>query len=177
MPTSVRSASARSAFVRRGFTLTELLIVIVILLALGGIVLVGYLNVSDQADVDLQRVQFDQIDAAMKRFRLNLKRWPSQEEGIEVLWNQQSIEDENDQAKWRGPYLEQPIKVDNWGTELVYVYPSEDLGEGFYDLISFGPDREQGSEDDITNHDRIRDEGGEIADEFDDFNPVDAGQR
>ena len=140
----------RVSAVRRGFSLMELLIVIIILLALGGIVLVGYLNVADQADVDLQRVQFDQVDQAMKRFKLDLKRWPTEEEGLPVLWSSEALEDEEDLGRWRGPYLESPIREDNWGTELVYRYPSEELGEGFYDIISFGPDREEGTEDDIT---------------------------
>jgi general secretion pathway protein G len=153
----------------------ELLIVIIILLALGGIVLVGYINVRDQADVDLQRVQFDQVDSAMKRFRLDMKRFPSEEEGIEVLWNSASLEDEDDQSLWRGPYLETPIREDNWGNELIYAYPSEDLGEGFYDLVSIGPDREEGTEDDISILDRLRDEDGEFGDEFDDFNPAEVG--
>jgi general secretion pathway protein G len=165
------TVARRVTIARRGFSLMELLIVIIILLALGGIVLVGYLNVADQADVDLQRVQFDQIDQAMKRFKLDLKRWPSEEEGLTVLWSRDALEEEDDQTRWRGPYLETPIRADNWGSELVYRYPSEEMGEGFYDIVSFGPDREEGTEDDITNHDRLRDEEGEIGDEFDDFDP------
>ena len=157
---------ARRPAAPRGFTLIEVLIVIMILLALGGIVLVGYLRVADQADVDLQTVQFDQIDAAMKRFRIDMKRYPTEEEGLEALWKQDSIEDEDEQKRWRGPYLDQAVTEDTWGSELVYRYPSEER-EGFYDLVSFGPDREEGSEDDITNHDRVRGEDGEIGDEFD----------
>jgi general secretion pathway protein G len=118
-------------------------------------------------------VQFDQVDAAMKRFRLDIKRWPTEEEGIAVLWNREALEDEDEQSRWRGPYLEQPVTEDKWGSALVYRNPSEDLGEGFYDLVSFGPDREEGTEDDITNHDRLRDEDGEIGDSFDDFTPPD----
>ena len=151
----------------------ELMIVIMILLALGGIVLVGYVNISERADVDLQIVQFDQIDGALKRFRLNMKRWPSEEEGLEVLWNRDSLEDEEEQGKWQGPYLERPVVQDTWGSDLVYRYPSEELGEGYYDLVSFGPDREEGTEDDITNHDRLRGEDGEIGEEFTEFTPAD----
>lgn len=173
----IRSTGARRARAARGFTLMELLIVIIILLALGGVVLVGYLNVADQADVDLQSVQFDQLDSAMKRFRLDLKRYPSEEEGLPALWDKDTLEEERDMTRWRGPYLETPVRLDNWGNELVYRYPSEELGEGFYDIVSLGPDGEEGTDDDITNHDRMRDETGEIGDEFDDFNPggVDGG--
>jgi general secretion pathway protein G len=153
----------------------ELLIVIMILLALGGIVAVGYLNISKNADKDLQLVQFDQVDSAMARFRMDLRRWPSEEEGLEVLWLKDSLEDEDEMSKWRGPYLENPIIEDTWGGEIIYRNPSEDRGDGFYDIVSSGPDREEGTEDDITNHDRLRDADGEIAEEFDDFNPADTG--
>ena len=160
---------------RRGFSLMELLIVIMILLALGGIVLVGYMNISDRADQDLQLVQFDQVDAAIKRFRLDLRRWPTEDEGLEVLWLKDSLEDEDDFVKWRGPYLEKPITEDTWGSEIVFRNPSEERGEGYYDIVSSGPDREEGTDDDITNHDRLRDETGEIGEEFDDFEPADVG--
>ena len=69
---------------RRAFTLFELLIVISILLALGAIVTVSFLSVGDQAEADIQRAQFDQIDSAMERFRIDMKRYPSEDEGIAV---------------------------------------------------------------------------------------------
>lgn len=156
---------------RRGFTLIELLIVIAILLAIGGLVAVTLLNVRDQSDIDLQRVQFDQIGEAMKRFNLDLRRYPNEEEGLAALWDQEVLEDEQAMNNWRGPYLDSPINEDMWGTELEYRFPSEERGEGHYDVVSAGPDREFGTEDDITNHDRLRDEGGELDDGLDDFGP------
>lgn len=156
---------------RRGFSLIELLVVIIILLTLGGIVLVGYLNVADQSEVDLQQVQFDQLDSAMKRFRLNMKRYPTEDEGLSALWDASVLEDEQDEDRWRGPYLEEPVTSDNWDNEIIYRNPSDELGDGFYDLISVGPDGEEETDDDITNHDRRRDGDGEIAESFDDFEP------
>lgn len=153
---------------RSGFTLLELLIVIAIVLAIGGIVAVTYINVRDQSDIDLQRVQFDQIDAAMKRFRVDMRRYPTEEEGLAALWDQNVIEDEAELSNWRGPYLDQPITEDTWGSELEYLNPSVEMGEGYYDLNSPGPDREPGTEDDITNHDRRRGEDGEV-EGFDDM--------
>ena len=149
---------------RRAFTLIELLIVIAILLALGSIVAVNYISYGEQADVDVQRAQFDQIDTAMKNFRMDFKRWPSEDEGIEVLWSKDAIEHEDEAAKWRG-YLEQPVRVDRWGRELVYTYPGELIGESYYDLVSLGPDGEEGTEDDITNHDRRKTADGEFESE------------
>ena len=153
---------------RRAFTLIELLIVIAILLAIGGLVVVNLIPRGEQAKVDLQRVQFDQLDNAMKQFRLDMNRYPTEDEGLEVLWRPDNLEDEADQQRWRGPYLEMktPQLQDIWGGEITYRNPSEELGEGFYDIVSFGPDGEEGSADDITNHDRLRNEEGEISEDL-----------
>ncbi len=152
---------------RAAFTLIELLIVIAILLAIGGLVVVNLIPRGEQAKSDLQRVQFDQIASAFQQFRLDLDRWPSEEEGIVVLWDREQMEDENEYERWRGPYLTEPVTEDRWGNELVYHFPGEIRGESYYDLYSVGPDGEEGSDDDITNHDRLRDADGEIAEDAD----------
>ncbi len=157
---------------RRAFTLIELLIVIAILLAMGGLVVMNLIPRGEQAKANLQLVQFDLIDGAMKQFRLDLNRWPTEEEGLAVLWIREQLEDEEDYERWRGPYLENAIVDDTWGNELIYRYPGEIRGESFYDLISIGPDKEEDTDDDITNHDRLRDAEGEIAEEFEDFTPA-----
>lgn len=159
---------------RRAFTLIELLIVIAILLAMGGLVVVNLISRGEQAKANLQLVQFDLIDGALKQFRLDLNRWPTDEEGLAVLWNREQLEDEEDYERWQGPYLENAIVDDSWGNELIYRYPGEIRGESFYDLISIGPDKEEDTDDDITNHDRLRDAEGEIAEEFEDFTPAGA---
>ena len=158
--------------IRSGFTLIELLIVIAILLAIGGLVVVNIIPRGEQAKTDLQRIQLDQIGSAFQQFRLDLDRWPSEDEGVEVLWNREQMDDENEYERWRGPYLTDPVTEDRWGNELVYHFPGEIRGESYYDLISVGPDGEEGSEDDITNHDRLRDADGEIAEDAD-FGAVD----
>ncbi|MCH2142529.1 MAG: type II secretion system major pseudopilin GspG [Phycisphaerales bacterium] len=147
---------------RTGFTLIELLIVIGILLALGAIVTVNFISIGDIAEQDVQRAQFDQVDSAMKRFRLDLKRYPSEDEGIEVLWNRDALENEDEGTRWKGPYLEEPVVSDRWGRSLTYTYPGELVGESYYDLVSMGPDGEEGTADDITNHDRRKTVDGEF---------------
>ena len=62
---------------------------------------------------------------------------------------------------------------DRWGSDWIYRYPGEIRGESFYDIISIGPDKEEDTDDDITNHDRMRDADGEIGEEFDDFTTPD----
>ena len=163
---------------RRGFTLIELLIVIAILLAIGGLVVVNLLPAKDQADIDLTRVQIDQFNGALSRFKLDMGRFPTDEEGLPALWSSDVLEDEEEMVNWKGPYLESPSPRDRWNSEWVYHNPSEERGEGFYDIISLGPDREEGTEDDITNHDRFRDAEGEIGEDFSEFTPsggTDAG--
>jgi general secretion pathway protein G len=147
---------------RRGLSLIEVLIVIAILLAIGGLVVVNLLPAKEGADINLQRVEFDTIGRAMSQFRLDVGRWPSEDEGLTVLWSRAGIEDEAEQSRWRGPYLENPIRNDKWGRPIQYRYPGEIRGEAYYDLISFGPDGQEGTEDDITNHDRLRGADGEV---------------
>ncbi len=145
-----------------GFTLFELLIVISIILALGAIVSVSFMTAGDQADVDIQRAQFDQIDSAMKRFRMDMKRYPSDDEGIAVLWNKELLEDDEDATAWKGPYMEDAVSTDRWNNELLYRFPSELVEETKYDLVSIGPDGEEGTDDDVTNHDRRKNADGEF---------------
>lgn len=142
--------SAHAAIARRGLTLIEVLIVIAILLAIGGLVVVNLIPRKEQADIDLQKVQFQNLDAALKNFKLDMKRYPSDEEGLAALNSKEAIANEDEAVNWRGPYLEGTITKDNWGSELVYHFPGE-VNESGYDLISFGPDKQEGTEDDITN--------------------------
>lgn len=164
----------RPGAARRALTLIELLIVIAILLAIGGLVVVNLLPKKDEADVNLTRVQIDQFDAALKLFKLDAKRFPSEDEGLRALWSSEALEDDDEGQSWKGPYLESPTPRDTWNNEWLYRFPGEIRGESFYDIISAGPDGEEGTEDDITNHDRLRDEEGDIDEAFDDFTPSDA---
>jgi general secretion pathway protein G len=161
--------------IHRGLTLIEVLIVIAILLAIGGLVVVNLLPAKDQADIDLQKAQFDMVKTAMDKFKLDMKRYPSDEEGLAALNSKDAIADEADQANWRGPYVENSIVKDNWNHDIVYRFPGELRGEQYYDLISFGPDGEEGTADDITNHDRMKGADGEIATEGDSFAPPAGG--
>jgi len=77
-----RAATHLPRMARRAFSLIELLIVIAILLAIGGLVVVNLLPAKSQADIDLTRVQIDQFGSAMKRFQLDMKRIPLQDEGL-----------------------------------------------------------------------------------------------
>lgn len=156
---------------RRAFTLIELLIVIAILLAIGGLVVVNLLPKKKEADINLMRAQIDQFDASLKYFKLDMTRHPTEEEGLRALWRRDAIEDEEDAQRWKGPYLDNLKPRDTWGSEWIYRQPSEIEGLA-YDIISLGPDKEQDTADDITNHDRLRDEEGQLPEDLDFTPPV-----
>ncbi len=140
----------RAATPRRGLTLIEVLIVIAILLAIGGLVVVNLIPRKEQADIDLQKHQLQLIDSGLKQFKLDLSRYPSEEEGLAALNDKSAITDEEEANRWRGPYLENAVPKDKWGSVLIYHYPGEANPAG-YDLISIGPDKQEGTEDDISN--------------------------
>jgi len=158
--------------VRRGFTILELLIVIGIMLVIGALVVINVMGARDKADVQTTVVQLKNFQLAIDSFRADLRRLPTQEEGIRILWTKEGLE-ENDASKWGGPYLTDPKKVDNWGTEWIYKVPSEVEGIEF-DIISAGPDRQEGTEDDISlARERVKSAGGEDA--FSDFRSSSTG--
>jgi general secretion pathway protein G len=156
MPTTTRAAAryaaapqAAAAQRARGLTLIEILIVIALLLILGGLLLVNFMPQKEHAEVNTQKIQFNEIDVALQQFKLNLQRYPTEEEGLAVLWDKTQLASEDEASKWVGPYVKKPIK-DVWGSEVVYHYPGE-LNQGGYDLISPGPDKQEGTEDDVNN--------------------------
>lgn len=158
---------------RRGLTLIEVLIVIAILLAIGGLVVVNLMPAKDNADKDTQRLQLQNIGGALDQFRLNMKRYPSDEEGLAALWDKNALATEDDAANWHGPYLQKPVVKDTWGSDLVYRCPGE-LNVDSYDIVSFGPDKQEGTEDDIDNA-TSQGSTGSNADSGDGFAPPPAG--
>jgi general secretion pathway protein G len=137
---------------RRGFTLIEVMIVILIVLALGGVVGYALLGTRDKAEQDIGRVQLDQFRSALKMFRVAHGRYPTDEEGLRVLWDKTALTDENDARNWTA-LMDQPLPNDRWGTPWGYRQKSEHGDETMYDLWSFGPDKQEGTSDDITSWD------------------------
>jgi general secretion pathway protein G len=138
----------------RGFTLIEVMIVIAIVLALAAIVGVAVLGRRDQADVSITQIKLNTIKNALKQFNLDYGRWPTEEEGLEVLWNPESLDPDADRNKYlSGGYLEEPTPTDQWGNEWGYRFPSIRGDESQYDLWSFGPngEDEDGEGDDIVS--------------------------
>lgn len=141
---------------RRGFSVIEVMIVLAIMLLLAGIVGITVFGQKAKADVQTTRVQMESIESALRTFRLDYRRYPTEDEGLAVLWDRETLDADADEAIWT-KYLEKPVPTDVWGSEWGYStetddFASEDdpaISEPTFDLWSFGPDREDGTDDDI----------------------------
>lgn len=136
----------QSLRMQAGFTLLELLVVMVIIGLLAGYVGPKYFSQIGKSEVKVTRAQIDGLGKALDHFRLDIGRYPSTEEGLAVLITRPA-----DQPKWDGPYLTKSVPLDPWGNPYIYKFPGE---HGEYDLISNGKDGQPGGEGeaaDITN--------------------------
>ena len=120
-----------------GFTLLELLVVILIIGLLTGIVAPRLMNQISRSETTTARAQIDSFDKALQAYRIDMGRYPSSSEGLQALVNQPR----ND-PRWRGPYLKDNIPPDPWGMPYRYSDPSA-RGKDF-DVISYGRDRTAG---------------------------------
>jgi general secretion pathway protein G len=127
-----------------GFTLVELLLVLVILGILAGIVLPKFGGRTEQARVTAAQTQISTFSTAISGFEIDVGHYPRGKSGLQDL-----VTAPRDAQGWHGPYLEKEIPKDPWGNDYIYEYPGKHGGS--YDLYSTGPDGKANSEDDITN--------------------------
>lgn len=126
-----------------GFTLIELMVVVIIIAALAGMVLPRVLPISDDAKRGISTADIANITMALKMYRLHNDRYPSTDEGLNALLSAPASA-----RNWRGKYLEkQPL--DPWKRPYHYRYPGTQNTDGF-DIWSNGID-EHKSDDDVTN--------------------------
>jgi general secretion pathway protein G len=131
----------------RGFTLIELMLVLVILATLSAIVVPKFAKQSTRAKVVAAHTQIADFGTALDAFEVACGRYPTTTEGLYALL--QAPADAAD--VWQGPYLSRnTIPLDPWGGEYQYRSPGQYNPDG-YDVCSFGPDGRQGGDDDITN--------------------------
>jgi general secretion pathway protein G len=123
--------------VASGFTLLELLTVMVIIGLLAGFVAPRYFAQVGKSQVKVARAQIDALDKALDQFRLDVGRYPTSEEGLQALVAQPSGE-----LKWAGPYLKKGVPPDPWGRAYLYQYPGTHGGD--FDLASYGKDGRPG---------------------------------
>jgi general secretion pathway protein G len=131
----------------RGFTLLELLVVMVIIGLLAGFVAPRYFAQVGRSQVKVARAQVDALDKALDQFRLDVGRYPTSEEGLQALVAQPGGE-----SGWAGPYLKKGVPPDPWSHPYVYQQPGAHGGD--FDLLSLGKDGRpggSGEDADITN--------------------------
>lgn len=130
----------------KGFTLLELLVVMVIIGLLAGFVGPKYFSQIGKSQVKATRAQIDGFGKALDQFRLDTGHYPGTEDGLAALVARPASE-----PKWDGPYLTKGVPLDPWDNQYVYTKPGE---HGDYDLVSYGMDGQPGGEGeaaDITN--------------------------
>jgi general secretion pathway protein G len=120
----------------RGFTLVELLLVLVILALIGGLVLPGIIGKAEGAKVKVAGSQINRLAMAVESFYLDTGETP---DSLEVL-----VTESGDINGWNGPYVKTSSLKDPWGREYVYNYPGE---HGDFDIYSLGADGQPGGED------------------------------
>jgi len=129
-----------------GFTLLELLVVMVIIGLLAGYVAPKFFTQVDKSEVKTAQAQIVAFDKAIAQFRLDTGHFPSSDQGLDALTTKPANE-----PKWEGPYLDKRVPRDPWGNAYVYKFPGEHRD---YDLLSLGKDGRpggEGSSADITN--------------------------
>lgn len=139
---TVRVAQRHGGRKPPGFTLIEIMVVVIIiglLAALVGPQLFGRVGKSKQSAA---QAQIELFGVALDNFRLDLGRYPTTEEGLQAL--QKSPGSQN----WDGPYLKKELPLDPWGNAYVYKAPGE---HGEYDVLSYGADGAAGGEAENTD--------------------------
>ncbi|MEO8024114.1 MAG: type II secretion system major pseudopilin GspG [Polaromonas sp.] len=125
-------------FVRRahGFTLLELLVVVVIIGLLAGLVAPRYFDSVSKSKAKIAKAQIESLDKALDQYRLDIGNYPTAEQGLGALNLQPA-----GVSKWQGPYLKKALPLDPWDNAYVYVLQA---GASTVDIISYGADGKPG---------------------------------
>lgn len=122
---------------RNGFTLMEMLVVLVVIGLIAAVAIPQITNLLGSAKTKAAKVQLDTLSASLRHYELDTGAFPTSEQGIEVLW---SMADPD--AAWNGPYVRQERQLkDPWGFDFVYRSPAEDAP---YELVTLGADNKVG---------------------------------
>jgi general secretion pathway protein G len=122
---------------QRGFTLLELLVVMVIIGLLAGFVAPRYFAQVGKSQVKVARAQIDGLDKALEQYRIDVGHLPTTEQGLAALNTAPQGE-----LNWAGPYLKKAVPLDPWGKPYIYVEPGTHNND--FDLLTLGKDGREG---------------------------------
>ena len=128
--------------VRRGFTLIEVLVVIVVIAVLASFVAPSLFRNVDDARVATAKAQIASFETALDAYRLDTGRYPTSAQGLAALNARPSVDAP---ATWNGPYLRKAVPLDPWGHPYTYVAPGI-VNPQAYDLVSYGADGKPGGD-------------------------------
>lgn len=129
---------------QRGFTLIEIMVVVVIIGVLGAIVVPQFMSRPDQAKVTAAKIDIQTIATALEMYRLDNYAYPSTQQGLEALAKRPSGLPAA--RNWNPQGYLKSTPVDPWGTPYQYLNPGVQSIEGGYDLLSLGSDGASGGE-------------------------------
>ncbi len=139
---SRRREVSRALRTSRGFTLIEIMVVVVIIGLLAAVIVPQVVSKVDEARVTRARADISAIESALTIFRLDNSKYPTTEQGLLSLTSQPT---DPSIRNWKpGGYLAKKVGKDPWGNEYQYVYPGTHGSE--YDLFSLGADNQPGGE-------------------------------
>lgn len=127
----------------RGFTLLELLVVMVIIGLLAGYVGPRFFSQIGKSETKVAQAQIDAFGKALDQYRLDVGHYPTTEQGLPALMTAPAGE-----TRWAGPYLKKAVPTDPWGKPYQYRQPGE---HGEYDILSLGADGQPGGEGPATD--------------------------
>ncbi|MGB8337657.1 MAG: type II secretion system major pseudopilin GspG [Burkholderiales bacterium] len=126
-----------------GFTLLELMVVMVIIGLLAAYVGPRYFSQLSKSERGTAKAQIESLGKALDAYRIDTGAYPTTELGLAAL-----VTRPNDSAKWNGPYLQKAVPPDPWGKPFIYRSPGTG---GDFDLLSYGKDGQPGGDDDAAD--------------------------
>jgi len=124
---------------RCGFTLIEIMVVVVVIAVLATLVAPNVFQHVASARTTTARTQLEQLGVALDAYRLHIGHYPTSQAGLSALWEKPA----GAPASWGGPYLRKAVPLDPWGNQYLYSSPGA-VNRESYDLISLGADGRRG---------------------------------